>query len=65
MNWKIAMLKIAQLGAFAFAVWIPFRMGRAGIRNPWPMIAGWFALVACGAFSSQSPMQEEKRTMMN
>jgi indole-3-glycerol phosphate synthase len=48
MNWRITMLEIAQIGAFVLALWIPFRMGRAGIRNPWPMLAGWFALVACG-----------------
>jgi hypothetical protein len=48
MNWKIAMLEVAQLGAFVFALWIPFRLGRAAIRKPWPMLAGWFALVACG-----------------
>jgi hypothetical protein len=47
MNWKIAMLEVAQLGAFAFALWIPFRMGRAGIRKPWPMLAGWIALMSC------------------
>jgi hypothetical protein len=30
MNWKIAMLEIAELGLFLLALWIPFRMGRAG-----------------------------------
>jgi len=49
MSLEIAMLEIAQVGAFAFALWIPFRMGRTGVKNPWPMLAGWVALVACGS----------------
>ena len=38
------MLKLAELGLFAFALWIPFRMVRAGIRNLWSILVGWFAL---------------------
>jgi len=38
------MLEIAELGLFIFALWIPFRMGRAGIRYLWCILTGWFAL---------------------
>ncbi len=48
MNWKIVMAEISELGALFVALWIPFRMGRAGISNPWPMVAGWLALTICG-----------------
>src|SRR5271169_4874140 len=44
MNWKILMLEFAELGLFIFALWIPFRMGRAGIRYFWSILVGWFAL---------------------
>jgi indole-3-glycerol phosphate synthase len=47
-NWKIDAIEISELGLFVVALWIPFRMGRAGIRNPWPMLAGWLALVLSG-----------------
>ncbi|MGA2854963.1 MAG: hypothetical protein ABSE90_12635 [Verrucomicrobiota bacterium] len=38
------MLEFAELGLFIFALWIPFRMGRAGIRNLWCILTGWFVL---------------------
>jgi indole-3-glycerol phosphate synthase len=44
MNWKITMLEFAELGLFVFALWVPFRMGRAGIRYFWSILVGWFAL---------------------
>jgi O-antigen ligase len=54
-NWKIDAIEIGELGLLILALWIPFRMGRAGIRNPWPMLAGWFALALAGfAFLSIS-----------
>jgi len=44
MNWKITMLEIASDGLFFFALWIPFRMGLAGIRRLWCILTGWAAL---------------------
>jgi hypothetical protein len=44
MNWKIAMLEFAELGALLLVLWIPLRMGRAGIRNLWCTLTGWFVL---------------------
>ena len=46
MNWEIAMLEVAELGLLVFALWIPFRLGYAGIRILWAILAGWFALFA-------------------
>jgi hypothetical protein len=46
MNWKISMLEFAELGLFVFALWIPFRMGRAGIRDLWSILVGWFLLLS-------------------
>jgi len=44
MNWRIAMLEFAELGLFALALWVPYRMGRAGIRDLWSILVGWFVL---------------------
>ena len=44
MNWEITLLEAAETGLFVFALWIPFRMGRAGLRSLWCILAGWFAL---------------------
>jgi indole-3-glycerol phosphate synthase len=45
MNWKITMLEIAELGLAIVVLWIPFRMGRAGIRDIWCILVGWPILV--------------------
>jgi indole-3-glycerol phosphate synthase len=44
MNWRIASLEVGELGLLVVALWVPFRMGRAGIRNLWAVLAGWFVL---------------------
>jgi hypothetical protein len=44
LNGKIAMLEGAELGLFALALWIPYRMARAGVRTFWSVLAGWLAL---------------------
>ena len=48
MHWQIHTLQFAEVGLLVGACWIPFRMGRAGIRSPWPMLAGWLALFVWG-----------------
>jgi len=48
MHWQIPMLQLAEVGLLGVAGWIPFRMGRMGIRNPWPILAGWLALFVWG-----------------
>ena len=44
MDWRIHLLLFGELGLFVFTLWLPWRMARAGIRNPWPMLAGWLVL---------------------
>jgi indole-3-glycerol phosphate synthase len=46
MNWKITLLEIAEFGLFVFVLWIPFRMGRVGIRDLWSILVGWFLLLS-------------------
>ena len=48
MKWEIVLVLWSEFGMVGVALWIPFRMGRTGIRPPWPMLAGWLALAGCG-----------------
>lgn len=56
----MALVGSTQLGLFGLALWIPFRMARAGIRNPWPMLVGWLALSAFGLFFASLSMDAIK-----
>jgi hypothetical protein len=60
MNLRIALVGFAQLGLFGIALWIPFRMARGGIRNPWPILAGWLALSVFGLFFASLSMEAIK-----
>lgn len=40
------MAEVASLGWIAVGFWVPFRMGLAGIKYRWSVLAGWFALAA-------------------